>query len=125
LPEDRLRFLEIRLPKSAPLRHQWVFPGDAVHEYIEAAALSVHSFKEGLHLFLHGVIHPKCDSGAASRADHSGCLFNRFRTIVGRAVATHASSRAIDRRTRFSERPSDAATCAACRAGDDSDGARK
>src|ERR1700733_10389451 len=121
LPERCLRILEIRLPKEAPLCHQWVFAGDAVHEYIEAATLALHSLKEGLRLCLHCVIDAKCDGGAARRDDHLGCLFNRFRTIVRRAIATHASSSAIDRCTSFSERPSDAATCAACRTGDDSD----
>jgi hypothetical protein len=108
-----------------PLCHQWVFTGDAVHEYIEATTLAIHSLEEGLHLFLHRVIDANCDGGAASRADHLGCLFNRFRTIVRGAVGTHASSSAIDGRTSFSERPSDASASAACRAGDHSDGAGK
>jgi hypothetical protein len=125
LPEGCLRILEIRLPKRAPLCHQWVFAGDAVHEHIEATTLAFHSLEEGLHLFLHCVIDAKCDGGAAGRADHFGCLFNRFRTIVRGTVGTHASPSAIDGRTSFSERPSDAATCAACRAGNDSDGAGK
>jgi hypothetical protein len=99
--------------------------GDAVHEYIEAATRAFHSLEEGLYLFLHGVIDAKCDGGAAGRADHFGCLFNRFRTIVRGGIGTHASSSAIDHRTSFSERSSDAATCAACRAGNDSDGAGK
>jgi hypothetical protein len=81
--------------------------------------------EEGLHLFLHCVVDTKCDGGAADRVDHFGCLFNRFGTIVQGAVATHAASGAIDRRTSFSERPSDAATCATCSAGHDSDGAGK
>ena len=102
-----------------------VFAGDAVHEYIEATTLAFHSLEEGLHLFLHCVIDAKSDGGAAGRADHFGCLINRFRTIVRRALGTHASSSAIDRRTSFSERPSDAATCAAGRAGNDRDGAGK
>src|SRR5258708_4052317 len=122
LPEGCLRILEIRLPKRAPLRNQWVFAGDAVHEYIEATTLAFHSLEEGLHLFLHRVINAKCDSGAAGRADYPGCLFNRFRTIVRGAVATHASSSAIDRRTSFSERPRDAAPGAACRASYDRHG---
>jgi hypothetical protein len=109
LPEGCLRILEIRLPKRAPLRHQRVFAGDAVHEYIEATTLAFHSLEKGLHLFLHCVIDAKCDGGAAGRADHFGCLFKSFRTIVRGAVGTHASSSAIDRRTGFSERPSDAA----------------
>jgi hypothetical protein len=113
------------VPKRAPLCHQWVFAGDAVHKYIEAATLAFHSLEEGLDLFFHCVIDAQCDGGAAGRADQFGCLINRFRTIVRGAVGTHASSRAIDRRTSFSERPSDAATCAACRAGNDSDGAGK
>jgi hypothetical protein len=116
LPEGCLRILEIRLPKRAPLCHQWVFAGDAVHEYIEATTLAFHSLEEGLHLCFHCVIDTKCDGGAARRADHLGCLFNRFRTIVRGAVGTHASSSAIDRRTSFSERPRDAAPGAACRA---------
>lgn len=81
-----------------------------VHEYIQATTLAFHSLEEGLHLFLHCVIDAKCDGGAAGRADRFGCLFNRFRTIVRGAVGTHASSSAIDRRTSFSERPSDAAS---------------
>ena len=36
----------------------------------------------------HCVIDAKCDGGAAGRADHFGCLFNRFRTIVRGAVGS-------------------------------------
>jgi hypothetical protein len=37
---------------------------------------------EGLHLRFYSVIHSKCDGGTAGRADHFGCLFDRFRPIV-------------------------------------------
>jgi hypothetical protein len=125
LPEGCLRILEIRLPKRAPLCHQWVFAGDAVHKYIQAAMPAFHSLEERLHLLLHCVIDAKCDGVPAGRADHFGCLFHRFRTVVRGAFGPHASSSAINRRAGFSQRPRDAATCAACRAGNDSDGAGK
>ena len=99
LPECCLRILQICLPKRTPLCHQWVFAGDAVHEYVESATLAVHSLEESLHLSLHSVIDSKRDGGAARRDDHLGCLFDRLRTIVRRAVTTQASSSAIDRRT--------------------------
>ena len=59
------RILEIHIPEIAPLRHQLVFAGDAVHEYIEAATLAFHSLEEGLHLLLHCVIDAQCDGGAS------------------------------------------------------------
>jgi hypothetical protein len=90
-----------------------------------ATTFAFHSFKEARDVFLHGVIDAKCDGRTACRADHFGCLFHRFRTIVRGAVGTHASSSARDHRTSFSERPSNAATCAACSAGNHCDGAGK
>jgi hypothetical protein len=110
--------------KAKNVRRVMVISTD-VHLRRVALTLAFHSLEEGLHLSLHCVIDAKCDGGAAGRADHFGCLFNRFRTIVRGAVGTHASSSAIVRRTSFSERPSDATTCAACRAGNDSNGAGK
>jgi hypothetical protein len=45
---------------------------------MEATALAFHSLYERLHLSLLGVIDAKCDGGAADRADHFDCGFNRF-----------------------------------------------
>jgi hypothetical protein len=116
LPEGRLSVLEIGLPKGAPLRHQWVFTGDAVHEYIEAAMLSIHASKDFLHFSLHGVIDANRDGGTTGGTDHPGGLVYGFRTIVRRAVTTHTSSSAINRSTRFPEGSRNASPSAARRA---------
>jgi hypothetical protein len=71
------------------------------------------------------VIYTKSDGGTARRGDHLGGLVNRFRAIVWGAAASHASSRAVDRRAGFSESPRDATTCAACRSGNYDDGPGK
>ena len=102
LTEGRLSILEIGFPKKAPLRHQWIFTGDAVDEYIEAATLANHACEELLHFAFHGMIHSKRNGGTAGGSDHLGGLVYGFRTIVRRAVTTHTSSCAINRSTRLS-----------------------
>ena len=101
--------------------HQGVFAGDGVDEHIQPAALAVDAIEQRLHLRFGGVIDAHGDRFVATGHDHFGGFLDRFRPVVWRWVATHATAGAIDQGTGFAESARDAApgaTSGACDQGD-------
>lgn len=107
---------QVCFPELLSPLDQVVAAPDVVHEYVERS----NAREQVVHFAGYGVVHSNRYAAASARGDDLGGFLDRLRAILHAGMSRDAAAGAVDSGAGFAESGSNAASCASCCPGNDS-----